>query len=132
MLPTAALLRPYLAANCDPHQRRLGRGDGRLGFDEPARGYASGHGQYDISDVNGLGILCYECGNRFASVGVHISRAYQLDANWTQTGTNSAAPSDRAMRQGKKMARSSPCSAMRRCQTLVATHGKLSAERQII
>lgn len=63
---------------CRRHLRRLEQGGGLPTANEPAVGDSSGHGIFGRLDINELGMLCHECGHRFASVGVHAFRVHDL------------------------------------------------------
>lgn len=107
---------------CREHQRRLDRGGGLPGFGEPVKGDPSGHGRYGLADSNDLGVLCHECGDRFASVGLHVSRAHHISSAEYETlhGVKPGKAPKRA--DGKVRRRAHPCG---RCKTPVTTHGKL-------
>lgn len=65
---------------CRRHQRRLEAGGGLPVAGEPVLGDPSGHGRYGILDTNEYGVLCHECGERFASVGIHSQRSHGISA----------------------------------------------------
>lgn len=65
---------------CRRHQRRLEAGGGLPVAGDPVPGDPSGHGRYGILDTNEYGVLCHECGERFASVGIHSQRTHHLSA----------------------------------------------------
>lgn len=65
---------------CRRHQQRLDRGEGLPRRDEPVLGDPSGHGRYGVLDVDEYGVLCHECGHRFASLGIHAYRTHSISA----------------------------------------------------
>ena len=63
---------------CVFHARRVRRG---LGLPTAAYlrvGDPSGHGVWGRVDRTAEGVLCHECGQRFASLGIHLARAHEL------------------------------------------------------
>lgn len=65
---------------CQRHQRRLDSGGGLPIAGEPVVGDVSGYGRYGIVDIDDLGMLCHECGERFVSVGAHTASVHGLPA----------------------------------------------------
>lgn len=63
---------------CREHQDRLIKGGGLPLPGEPKQGDPSGHGQLSIVDRNQDGVLCHECGHRFALLGLHVRRTHGM------------------------------------------------------
>lgn len=63
---------------CREHQRRLDRGGGLPTASELLSGDPSGRGVFGYVDRDDVGVLCHECGHRFARLGVHLHRTHQL------------------------------------------------------
>ena len=74
---------------CVFHARRVRRG---LGLPTAAYlrvGDRSGHGVWGRVDRTAEGVLCHECGQRFASLGIHLARAHELTVRIIGIGTGS-------------------------------------------
>lgn len=110
---------------CRAHQRRLDSGGGLPTANELFTGDLSGHGRYGIIDVSDVGILCHECGERFASVAQHVLRTHQLDPgdyrlrHGLQPRQSLGLPRDGTVRRRPKM-----CS----CGAVFTTPGKRCQE----
>lgn len=113
---------------CPAHQKRLNRGGGLPTADEMAKGDLSGHGQFGIVDIDGLGVLCHECGARFAGLGTHVSKAHYIDANEYETRHGVRPKNAPPRSDGLPRRRAHPC---KRCKSPVTTHGKLCAECKV-
>lgn len=64
---------------CPTHKRRLDRGGGLPTAGELFPGDVSGFGQFGVVDRDDTGVLCHECGQRYASLGVHIRKTHGID-----------------------------------------------------
>lgn len=72
--------RPAVARGwCITHYKR-DRAGKPLERDEPAVGSPDGHGQYGRLDEDETGLLCHECGGRYASLAAHVTRGHDMTA----------------------------------------------------
>lgn len=63
---------------CRAHQRRLDRGGGLPTAAELLPEDPSGQGLYGFVDRSDSGVLCHECGQRFARLGTHLHRTHHI------------------------------------------------------
>lgn len=112
---------------CRAHQRRLDRGGGLPTSCEKFPGDSSGHGLFGFVDRNDSGVLCHECGQRFAALAPHVLRTHTMEvAAYRHLHGLDAAESLAMPRSvdGLPRRRPHPCN---RCGTEVTTSGKLCA-----
>lgn len=105
---------------CRRHRRRLETGGGLPTANELAKGDPSGHGQFMILDVSELGVLCHECGQRFAALGNHARRSHSLTAD--QYRAKHGIEGSLALRDRTGRRRPHPCS---RCGEVLTSPAKL-------
>lgn len=65
---------------CAYHRVRLEAGDGLPNVGEPLLDEPDGFGYYGVLDCDETGMLCHECGQRFACLGNHAFRSHGLSA----------------------------------------------------
>ncbi|MGO1487838.1 MAG: MucR family transcriptional regulator [Arachnia sp.] len=110
---------------CRAHQHRLDRGGGLPTAAETLPGDPSGHGVFGVIDRNNTGVLCHECGQRFARLGNHLRRAHQMNATLYRQRHGLPAAESLSMPpspDGLPQSKLHPCS---RCHTEFTTPGRL-------
>lgn len=110
---------------CRAHQRRLNQGGGLPTAAEPQLGDSSSCGTFGVVDRNGSGVLCHECGRRFARLPRHLKNAHQItSAMYRQR--HGIPPNESlsmpALPDGRRRSDPHPCE---RCDIEVITPGKL-------
>lgn len=117
---------------CEVHADRLAQGLGLPTWrDLRFVGEASGHGQWGLVDRTDSGILCHECGQRFASLGIHLARVHDITTRAYRQRHGLHAKESLAFRgtADEPRRRPHPCG---RCGTELTAPGKLCGDCRII
>lgn len=117
---------------CGVHADRLEQGLGLPTWrDLRVVGEASAHGLWGLVDRTASGILCHECGQRFASLGIHLVRAHDLSTRAYRHRHGLPATASLAVRGTSEQPRRRPhpCG---RCGIELTAPGKLCADCRII
>ena len=108
---------------CVFHARRVRRGLGLPTVDDLRVGDPSGQGVWGRVDRTAEGVLCHECGQRFASLGIHLARAHELTVRVYRDRHGIADEESLAVASaGRPQRRPHPCG---RCGTILTVPGKL-------
>jgi len=114
---------------CIFHARRVRRGLGLPTVDDLRVGDRSGHGVWGRVDRTAEGILCHECGQRFASLGIHLARAHELTVRVYRDRHGIHDEESLAVASaGRPRRRAHPCG---RCGTILTVPGKLCDECRV-
>lgn len=115
---------------CGFHAGRLKRGFGLPTCDDPRVGDPSGHGRWGVVDRTGSGVLCHECGHRFANLGIHLVRTHELSPRLYRDrhGIHDRDSLTISPTAGQPLRRAHPC---RRCGTELIVPGKLCADCRV-
>ena len=114
---------------CIFHGRRVRRGLGLPTVDDLRVGDRSGHGVWGRVDRTAEGILCHECGQRFASLGIHLARAHELTVRVYRDRHGIHDEESLAVASaGRPRRRAHPCG---RCGTILTVPGKLCDECRV-
>ena len=94
-------------------------------------GEASGHGLWALVDRTASGILCHECGRRFASLGIHLNRAHDISTRAYRHRHGLPAKESLTVRgtADQPRRRPHPCG---RCGTELTAPGKLCADCRVV
>ena len=117
---------------CGLHADRLEQGLGLPTWrDLRVVGEASGHGQWGLVDRTDSGVLCHECGQRFASLGIHLARVHDITTRAYRHRHGLPAKASLALRGTSEQPRRRPhpCG---RCGTELTDPGKLCGDCRII
>ena len=108
---------------CVFHARRVRRGLGLPTVDDLRVGDPSGQGVWGRVDRTAEGVLCHECGQRFASLVIHLARAHELTVRVYRDRHGIADEESLAVvSAGRPRRRPHPCG---RCGTILTVPGKL-------
>lgn len=114
---------------CVFHARRLRRGLGLPTAADLRVGDPSGHGVWGVVDRSEDGVLCHECGQRFARLGVHLARAHELTVREYRDRHGIADEESLAIASvGRPRRRAHPCW---RCGTILTVPGKLCPDCRV-
>ncbi len=108
---------------CVFHARRVKRGLGLPTAADLRVGDPSGRGVWGRVDRTAEGVLCHECGQRFASLGIHLARSHELTVRVYRDRHGIADEESLAVvSAGRPRRRPHPCG---RCGTILTVPGKL-------
>ena len=114
---------------CVFHARRLRRGLGLPTAGDPRVGDPSGHGVWGVVERSEDGVMCHECGQRFARLGVHLARAHELTVRRYRDRHGIADEESLAIASvGRPRRRAHPCW---RCGTILTVPGKLCPDCRV-